>query len=497
MPDSISSTESPDRPATSTSKAHKSRSGAGRAQLSLVEHALCPLDPASSLREHLVHETTYGYTDRNGHLKLAQVHVLCPSGLSATDEFVLWGLLAITFSQPEASPEFHATPHFCLRRLGLIDRKESKGGKDYQLFRESIKRLARVIYENTAFYDPIRGEHRDVAFGFLKYSLPIEDGSSREWRFVWDQQFFELCQATGGGLWFDLETYRRLDCASRRLFILLQKIFHRSAVSPAFDVRRLCVDGLGFAPTIDMRNLKIKLRRCLERLAEQNIVCDPDASTEPLFRKQGVSRYSVTLTRGPYFEGERCAPTPLSADDSPLVDPLRSIGFDDASIRRILRDYRAHVIREWADITLAAREHHGESFFKKSPAAYFMDNLQHAAAGQRTPPDWWRDMRREELRRQHAADAEQLRSLTAATAETNEEIAFRAYLEGEARQAFADVTDRLAADFVSHGKTPAEARESGAYMARLHFLNRFRRAHPELYTDEFVRVDPTRLRDNR
>src|SRR4029077_11972555 len=73
----------------------------GRAQLSLVEHALCPLDAAASLRDHRVHEATSGYTDRTGHLKLAQVRVTCPSGLSAADEFVLWGLLALTFAQPE------------------------------------------------------------------------------------------------------------------------------------------------------------------------------------------------------------------------------------------------------------------------------------------------------------------------------------------------------------------------------------------------------------
>src|SRR5712691_9553124 len=92
------------------------RMPSGRAQLSLVEHALCPLDPAVSLRDHLVHETTYGYTDRHGHLKLAQVRVTCPSGLSPADDFLLWGLLALTFAQPEPTPEFHATPHYCLRQ---------------------------------------------------------------------------------------------------------------------------------------------------------------------------------------------------------------------------------------------------------------------------------------------------------------------------------------------------------------------------------------------
>ena len=301
--------------------------------MSLVEHALCPLDPVASLRDHLVHGTTYGYRDRKGHLVMANVRVTCPSGLSAADEFTLWGLLALTFSQQEPSTEFHATPHYCLRQLGLIESNGSKGGRDYQLFRETVRRLSRVIYENTGFYDPIRGEHRDVAFGFLKYSLPIDADSSRTWRFVWDQQFFEFCQATGGGLWFDLDTYRKLDFASRRLFVLLQKIFYRSTVSPTFDVGRLCVDVLGFSPTVDMRNLKVKLARCIDRLATEGVVRLPGEATRPqeLFVKQGVGKYRLALTRGPYFEGKRGKPAPLSAEESPLVDPLRSIGFDDAA----------------------------------------------------------------------------------------------------------------------------------------------------------------------
>lgn len=133
---------------------------------------------------------------------------------------MLWGLLARTFAPPGPSTEFHATPHYCLRRPGLIESNASKGGKDYLLFRETVRRLARVIYENTACYDPIRGEHRDSAFGFLKYRLPIDPGSSRAWRFVWDQQFFEVCRATSGRLWPDLATYRTLDLISRRLFVL-------------------------------------------------------------------------------------------------------------------------------------------------------------------------------------------------------------------------------------------------------------------------------------
>ena len=83
-------------------------------------------------------------------------------------------------------------------KLGLIENNSPRGGKDYLLFRETIRRLSRVIYENTGFYDPIRGEHRDVDFGFLEYRLPVDPKSSRTWRVVWDQQFFEVCQAAGG-----------------------------------------------------------------------------------------------------------------------------------------------------------------------------------------------------------------------------------------------------------------------------------------------------------
>src|SRR5690606_14894530 len=160
------------------------------------------------------------------------------------------------------SVEFYATPHYCLSELGVIPRaggKERRGGKNYALFRQAITRLAAVSYLNDHFYDPVRGEHRNVAFGFLSYSLPVDPASSRAWRFVWDPIFFEFCRAARGSLLFDLETYRELDYASRRLFLLLQKIFWRQPQSPAFDVRHLGVNVLGFAPSVDLRDLKVKL----------------------------------------------------------------------------------------------------------------------------------------------------------------------------------------------------------------------------------------------
>ncbi len=167
-------------------------------------------------------------------------------GLSSRDEYFLWGLLALTFNQPQPSIEFLATPHYCLKKLGYL---EAKGGKQYAEFRATIKRLAGVFYRCDAFYDPKLQTFQDVGFGLLKYSLPQRDDSSRAWRIVWDPLFFEYVQAIGGKLFFDLtsSTFRKLDPASRRLALLLHKIFWRKQRSPSFELRHLGVDVLGFS----------------------------------------------------------------------------------------------------------------------------------------------------------------------------------------------------------------------------------------------------------
>ena len=97
----------------------------------------------------------------------------CPLGLTAHDEFYLWGLLALTFSQPEPESEFHATPHYCLRQLGVIDQHDRRGGRQYRQFSTALERLSAVRYQNQAFYDPVRAEHRRVSFGLFSYSLPL------------------------------------------------------------------------------------------------------------------------------------------------------------------------------------------------------------------------------------------------------------------------------------------------------------------------------------
>lgn len=438
----------------------------GLTQLSLVEHALCPLDAGVSLRPNLVHTAEYFFSDRQGSRRKASARVICPEGLSAHDELYLWGLLALTFSQTEPAVEFQATPHYCLRQLGLIDQSKHRGGKNYELFRAAIERLAAVTYQNDHFYDPLRSEHCQVSFGFFSYRLPLDSGSSRAWRFYWDPLWFEICQASASALAFDLDTYRQLDNATRRLYLLLKKMFWRRGTLHPFDVRHLAVNVLGFSPTQESWRLKAKLTTCIETLIEHGLLAAPiDGSINGLFRKQRKGQYNVLLERGPNFD--RTTKAAAGSVDSPHYELLQSVGFEPQTIGRILRTYTPRLVGEWADITLAARERHGDAFFKKSPQAYYLDNIRHAAAGTRTPPDWWHALRRDEERQRRQADA------------VDPEATLDRYLEDEAREAFAKVTDRIFAELTNSGMDQTEAKHRARYIARMNLKAQFYREHPE------------------
>src|SRR5690349_1171287 len=101
-------------PPTSAAPTHRRinrdhvRRGCGLGQLSLVEHALCPIDSKASLKQNLVFDADYFFVDSVRRRRKAHATVLCPLGLSANDEFFLWGLLALTFAQPQAENELHA-----------------------------------------------------------------------------------------------------------------------------------------------------------------------------------------------------------------------------------------------------------------------------------------------------------------------------------------------------------------------------------------------------
>ena len=223
----------------------KSTSRLGLGQLTLVEHALCAADPKRSLSYNYEHKVTYAFFDKQHRRQQAHAHVWCPAGLSPHDEFYLWGLLALTLAQPQTDGQLLATPHFCLRRLGVIDQHSKRGGRQYRQFAHVLQRLSAVTYQNDAFYDPLRAEHRRVSFGFFSYSLPLDVASGRSWRIVWNPLFWELAQATGGHLRFDLDTYRELSVVARRMFLLLGKVFYRRRESPKFELRQLAVNVLG------------------------------------------------------------------------------------------------------------------------------------------------------------------------------------------------------------------------------------------------------------
>jgi hypothetical protein len=449
----------------------------GRAQLTLAEHALCPLDPSVSLTPNYIHETCYLFTDKHRNRRTAKARIGGLDGMSAHDEVYLWGLLAIALSQPESRPEFMATPYYCLRQLGIIS-GDKHGGREFELFRAAIRRLAGMRYQNDAFYDPIRGEHRAVSFGLLNYSLPLDADSSRAWRFAWDPIFFELAQATGGALSFDLALYRQFDPATRRLYLYLKKIFWRREATGRLDVRNLAVDVLGFAPTIETSHLKRKLVRCIEEMLDLRLLQLPsDAKTiKDLFEKQSKGIYTLRLHRGDRFNAfpETAIPT---SDESPLVEPLLAIGFDNASIRRIMCRYSAKLIEQWVDITLAAKEHNGDKFFTTSPQAYFTDNIKEASSKRRTPPDWWRELRKKEL--QQRRDQERAKAGLLLDAPSHDDKSFDEYLENEAREAFERITRKLLGDFQKAGQSEPLARDNARRMARTHFMNRYRQEHPE------------------
>ena len=333
--------------------------------------------------------------------------------------------------------------------------------KNYDLFRSAISRLSTVSYRNDHFYDPIRGEHRDVGFGFLSYSLPLDPGSSRAWRFAWDPIFFEFCSALRGALLFDFRTYRRLDEASRRLYLLLRKIFWRNEASPTFELRDIAVHTIGFSATHETYELKRKLWSCIQRLAKEGVIRLPLGTTgvRDFCSKTGKGRYVVQFHRGPHFEGATPDVPALDPAESALYEPLATIGFEPAAIRRILAAYDPRLVAECADMTLAARERFGAQFFKKSPQAYFTDNIQKQSRRERTPPDWWRALRAEEERcRRESASEER-------PAGDRTEERFRQYLETEARETFEQVMSNVFRDFKAAGQSDPAAKQNARRLA--------------------------------
>jgi len=411
----------------------------GIAQLSLLETALWPLQ-GGKLPAHKF-ETAYAFGPP-ARRKQASVTVRAPLGLQPVDELVLWGLLGATLDWKDPDPVLHATPYWMLRYLGM-----DTGGYQYNELRESLLRLAVTSYQNTAFYNPLTKEHEYSAFQFLSMLLPTVGGlgrtvdTNRSWRIEWNPAFFRFCKATGGNLLFDLDVYRQLTPASRRLFLKLKDRFWRSK-RVFMNVDDLTTNGLGFSQGRPLKKRKYDLKNCLAELLDFEIISlgRGQADPEGLFIRRGKGCYVVALYDGAYFRRpgtERATRDENAAADDPLNEPLRLIGVDASGIRRLLRSHGRSVVQRWVRITEAAMHEKPRGFagFKVSPAAFLIDGIQH----QRTPPDWFHahEKRREKEQWGHqhsavAADEVVLRDRY----ERERAVALKAYLashEGEQR----------------------------------------------------------------
>ena len=265
---------------------------AARTQLTLVEHALCPLVPPDG---PFTHEAEYFFF-KSRNRKRARATVICPKGLKPDDEHYLNLLLGVIFSQEEPNLNFYASASYMLNALGT----HSIGGKSVKLLRKSIHRLGAVRYENKTFYDPLRKEYRDVGFGFLSYDLPRGDESSRPWHIAIDPVYFKFCQANGGFLSFSRETYRGLRPASRRLYLLVNKLLYKNRKSGYFDVEHLCINQLGFAQGMRAADYNKKLTRCMVDLSDLGVLAVSGNPTE-MCEKVAKGKYRVRFLRGPQF----------------------------------------------------------------------------------------------------------------------------------------------------------------------------------------------------
>lgn len=449
------------RPRVATAKRVPPK-GHGVGQLTLAEHSLCPLDSRTSLQPGLIHRTSFQYSDSQRRRKTAHVEISCPQGLSANDEFYLWGLLSLTLSQSQPEPEFHATPHYCLRQLGLIDTNVRRGGRQYQQFAAAVERLSWVKYGCDAFYDPVRAEHCRVRFSFLSYHLPLEPDSSRVWRFHWDPLFFAFVKSVGGSLWFDLERYRSLSPAGRRLFLFVSKVFARSEQSPRMNLKQLAVDVLGLSNRLPVKHLLAKTRRICAELVTAGVIMEQQSG---MIQKQAAGQYDVVLRAAP--GKSRQARHPSVNSDSPLVEPLQAIGLDPAAIARVLRQFPHDRVREWVDITLAAKERFGLKFFKRSPMAYLIDNLKKSASDGRTPPDWWHDIRKAEEKKQDVLARQQSMTTVPSPSQGT-----------DGRHVFEQVRHDLLVAYVASGIDEATALREATREAKRR-LNSLQRGNPE------------------
>lgn len=153
---------------------------------------------------------------------------------------------------------------------------------------------------------------------------------------------------------------------------------------------------LGFSASVATRDLRIKVLRCLKRLDACGVTCDSEVT------RVAKSRYVINARRGQHFDRNSVSVS-NSRELQPVLETLIGIGFDIGAASRLVRQYPVRLLEEWADITQAKLERQGRGAFRRTPMAFFVDSVSKAHKGQRTPPDWWNELRRAERKQDDIA----------------------------------------------------------------------------------------------
>lgn len=148
-----------------------------------------------------------------------------------------------------------------------------------------------------------------VTLHFFSSYLPTrgtgaEVDTDRAWRIEWSPMFFQMCLATGGTLLFDLDLYRVLTPAARRLFLKLKDRFWRSK-RVFLNVDDLTIQGLGFSADRPLKKRKYDLTSCITGILRNPVYigkirwgdAEHDGNHPPLITKEQFDRAQNQLAQ--------------------------------------------------------------------------------------------------------------------------------------------------------------------------------------------------------
>jgi len=357
----------------------------GHAQLSIIETALWPLDP--SIVDGPFWETGYDFGPRVNRQR-ANVRVYAPLGFQPTDNYPLWALLSLTFDKCGDESLLLTNPNYCLDYLGY-----THGGSGRRLLFDQLDRLAGVSYHNDNFYNPLSQKFQRVAFGFFSVWIPRDLDSDESWGIQWDPQFYEISRATGGSLLFDLGIFKKHTPSARQLLLKAQDRFYRFTPKHRYIVYRVVelARQLGYSPERPTFKLKAALKQNISSLMDDGILelGRGHSSVDDLFFKRSKGEWYVRLYPGPYFHtpttNRNGTNSSTNYSDDPLFEPLRRIGFSDNDVRHVFRNFSRGLIQRKVRTTeVAMRKPRGFPGFRKSPAAFCFDQMQH----DHPTPEW-------------------------------------------------------------------------------------------------------------